>query len=168
MAVHASHCGVCVHCVCVVCRWRGGSCWGGFDTTAAGEGASNRNLCVNPAYFSPGQWRLFAYYLERYGHMLPDDGSFGIHSVDDMVAVLRSSIVWGYNLLERISCSSGLVSNWWTLPASADEWPWQTANGLVCHNSATDAGAYGPDAVRIPWRVAVSYTHLTLPTILLV
>ena len=41
--------------------WRGGSCWGGYDT-AVNEGArsDNRNLCLAPAYFSPGQWRLFA------------------------------------------------------------------------------------------------------------
>ena len=35
--------------------------------------------------------------------------------------------------------------------------PWDNAHGLSCHNSATDAGAYGADAVRIPWRVALDY-----------
>ena len=64
--------------------WRGGSCWGGFDTTAAGEGAENRNLCINPAYFSPGQWRLFANYVKRHAHLLPSDLPV---SADDLAEV---------------------------------------------------------------------------------
>ena len=72
--------------------------------------------------------------------------------------VLTSAIVWGYNLLQRISCDNGMVTNWWTLPSAPHEWPWQTSpSGLLCHNSATEAGEYGPDAVRIPWRVALDY-----------
>lgn len=78
------------------------------------------------------------------------------HTAAALIAVLESAIVWGYNLLEHISCSNGLVSNWWTLPPG-DAWPWATANGLECHNSATEAGAYGADAVRIPWRVTLDY-----------
>ena len=48
--------------------WRGGSCWGGYDMPAS-EGATsdNRNLCLAPAYFSPGQWRLFAKYVTSKG-----------------------------------------------------------------------------------------------------
>ena len=77
-------------------------------------------------------------------------------STADLVRVLEAAIVWGYNLLARISCANGLVSNWWTLPGGRT-WPWDNAHGLTCHNSATDAGAYGADAVRIPWRVALDY-----------
>ena len=40
-------------------------------------------------------------------------------SVEDLVAVLRSAITWGYNLLHRIACDNGLVTNWWTLPSSS-------------------------------------------------
>ena len=135
--------------------WRGGSCWGGYDMRVTeGAASDNRNLCLAPAYFSPGQWRLFIKYLERYGDaFLPAEI---LYSSADLVGVLRSAIVWGYNLLQRISCPSGLVSNWWTLP-SGHTWPWQNPHGLSCHNSATDAGAYGADAVRIPWRVALDY-----------
>ena len=78
--------------------------------------------------------------------------------VDDLVAVLESAIVWGYNLLQRISCGNGIVSNWWSLP-QGDVWPWahEPKRGLQCHNSATAAGEYGADAVRIPWRVTLDY-----------
>ena len=138
--------------------WRGGSCWGGFDTTAAGDGAENRNLCLNPAYFSPGQWRLFANYVQRYSHLLPPDI---LVTAEELSQVLRSAVVWGYNLLYRIACPNGLVTNWWTLPSSPAAWPWETApgggGGLRCFNSATAAGEYGPDAVRIPWRVALDF-----------
>ena len=48
------------------------------------------------------------------------------------------------------------VTNWWTLPPG-NAWPWASRDGLVCHNSATEAGGYGADAVRIPWRVALDY-----------
>ena len=50
------------------------------------------------------------------------------------------------------------MTNWWTLP-TGHEWPWKAVRGggLYCSNSATDAGAYGADAVRIPWRVALDY-----------
>jgi len=54
-------------------------------------------------------------------------------------------------MLYRVSCSSGLVTNWWSLPNSG--WPWQ--GKLLCANSGTAAGAYGADACRIPWRVAL-------------
>ena len=49
------------------------------------------------------------------------------------------------------------MTNWWTLPGG-NTWPWDNpGKGLSCHNSATDAGSYGADAVRIPWRVALDY-----------
>eukprot|EP00727_Mastigamoeba_balamuthi_P008442 m51a1_g422 hypothetical protein (993) ;mRNA; r:19240-23273 len=124
--------------------WRGGSCWGGYDTSS---GDANRDMCVAPAYFSPAQWRLFARYVEKYPQYVPTGfTSQGISTVID------SAITWGYNLLNRISCSSGIVSNWWTLPAGSN-WPW---NGkLQCTNSGTAAGEYGSDACRMPWRVAL-------------
>lgn len=163
--------------------WRGGSCWGGYDLTSTDTAVNNRNLCIAPAYFSPGQvsrhlvrsltpilsssqtratssarisklsrtclcrrslasqWRLFARYLTRHQDLLPFEL---LHTAEDMVAVIESAIVWGYNLLNRISCSNGLISNWWTLPIG-NAWPWASGakNGLRCSNSATDAGAYG-------------------------
>jgi len=123
--------------------WRGGSCWGGYDTTS---GDLNRDLCINPSYFSPGQWRLFNKYLQKYPQYIPSP--FNLTGLSE---VITSSIVWGYNTLNRISCDSGLVSNWWSLPNSG--WPW---NGkLFFANSGTAAGAYGADACRIPWRVAL-------------
>ena len=134
--------------------WRGGSCWGGWDESIGGYGATDRNLCVAPAYFAPAQWRLFSKYLQRHGHLLPP---LLTHSADELSAVLHSAIVWGYNLLQRIACPNGLVSNWWKLPASRDAWPWSTEHGLSCHNSATAAGEYGADAARIPWRVSLDY-----------
>ena len=48
--------------------WRGGTCWGGLE---GGSGASDRDLCIAPAYFSPGQWRLFAKYLLRHAELMP-------------------------------------------------------------------------------------------------
>lgn len=123
--------------------WRGGSCWGGYDTSS---GDDNRDLCINPSYFAPGQWRLFRNYMIKYKEHVPTE-----FKVDDLVNVFNSSLVWGYNTLNRISCDSGLVSNWWTLPDSG--WPW--AGKLKCANSGTNAGDYGADACRIPWRVAL-------------
>ena len=139
------------HSLQTIWLWRGGSCWGGYDTSARGD-AANRNLCVAPAYFSPGQWRLFARYLQKHARLLPD--SIG-HSASQLSEVLLSAITWGYNLLHRISCPNGLVSNWWTLPGEPSKWPWQ--GRLLCKNSGTAAGEYGPDAVRIPWRVALDF-----------
>jgi hypothetical protein len=127
--------------------WRGGSCWGGYDRSATGYGASDRNMCIAPAYFSPGQWRLFAKYVSRHSDLVPAG-----HRAAQIAEVLLSSVTWGYNLLNRISCSNGLVSNWWSL---GEAWPWQ--GKLLCANSATRAGAYGADAVRIPWRVVLDY-----------
>ena len=127
--------------------WRGGSCWGGYDTHSTG---ADRNLCINPAYFSPGQWRLFRDYLLRFPQHVPHG-----RSAQQLAAVLNASIVWGYNTLQRIACESGLVSNWWTLPAAPGRWPWE--GELKCANSGTSAGAYYSDASRIPWRVALDY-----------
>ena len=117
--------------------WRGGSCWGGFDQSSP---KPERNNCLNPAYFSPGQWRLFRDYLAAHPQHVPAP-----HTAESLGVVLNSSIVWGYNTLSRISCANGLVSNWWTLPKDKG-WPW---NGkLDCANSGTSAGAYYPDASR--------------------
>ena len=137
--------------------WRGGSCWGGYDKSATGYGASSRNMCIAPAYFSPGQWRLFAKYISRHSHLVPAAAG---HSAMQIADVLLSSVTWGYNLLNRISCSNGLVSNWWTL---GEAWPWE--GKLLCANSATRAGAYGADAVRIPWRVVLDYLWFPEETI---
>ena len=66
--------------------WRGGSCWGGYDM-AVTEGArsDNRNLCIAPAYFSPGQWRFFARYLEKHGErLLPVEL---LYNADNMIKV---------------------------------------------------------------------------------
>jgi len=128
--------------------WRGGSCWGGYDTSSPGTNGANRNLCINPAYFSPGQWRLFRDYLKAHSKYVPRG-----FTAEELGTVLDSAIVWGYNTLNRISCDNGLVSNWWTLPDQG--WPWD--GSLSCANSGTSAGAYYSDASRIPWRVALDY-----------
>ena len=52
---------------------------------------------------------MFARYLEAYGDELPSEVG---PSASELVAVLEAAIVWGYNLLARISCPNGLVSNW--------------------------------------------------------
>jgi hypothetical protein len=123
--------------------WRGGSCWGGYDTTS---GDPNRDLCINPSYFSPGQYRLFRNYLKKYPTYIPTG-----YNLTELTDVIESSITWGYNTLNRIACDNGLVTNWWSLPTSG--WPW---NGkLLCANSGTAAGAYGADACRTPWRIAL-------------
>ena len=54
------------------------------------------------------------------------------YTADELGAVLDSAIVWGYNTLHRVSCASGVVSNWWTVPDAG--WPW--AGELKCANSA--------------------------------
>jgi len=127
--------------------WRGGSCWGGYDTSSLGQ-PEDRNLCIAPAYFSPGQWRVFKEYLAAHSEMVPSP-----YTAEDLGRVLESAIVWGYNTLARISCDNGLVSNWWTVPNQG--WPYE--GGLKCANSGTSAGAYYSDAARIPWRIALDY-----------
>jgi len=112
--------------------WRGGSCWGGYDTSSPGTNGANRNLCINPAYFSPGQWRLFRDYLQAHSKYVPRG-----YTADELGTVL----------------DTGLVSNWWTLPDQG--WPWDGT--LTCANSGTSAGAYYSDASRIPWRIALDY-----------
>ena len=165
------HTGDIPHSLRTIWLWRGGSCWGGYDLRSTDTAVTNRNLCMAPAYFSPGQWRLFARYLTLHKDLLPfghessDEDGFMLsahvkasqtYTAEAMVEVLESAIVWGYNTLNRISCSNGMVTNWWTLP-QGDVWPWDNPHGLKCSNSATDAGAYGADAVRIPWRIALDY-----------
>ncbi|KAL1500116.1 hypothetical protein AB1Y20_012789 [Prymnesium parvum] len=125
--------------------WRGGTCWGGYDTSSPSE---DRSLCIAPAYFSPGQWRMFRDYLTKYRHLVPSP-----HSAAELTRVLDSAITWGYNTLHRISCFNGLVSNWWSVPDQG--WPWH--GKLQCHNSGTPAGEYGADAARMPWRVVLDY-----------
>lgn len=125
--------------------WRGGTCWGGYDTSS---GSQDRNLCIAPAYFSPGQWRLFRDYIIKNEKFLPST-----IAANEMVRVLNSAVTWGYNTLQRIACANGIVSNWWTVPD--DGWPWN--GGLLCHNSGTPAGAYGADAARMPWRILLDY-----------
>lgn len=129
----------------VMYLWRGGTCWGGYDKSSDSE---DRNLCIAPAYFSPGQWRLFRDYVIEYAHLVPSP-----HDSVQVARVLQSAITWGYNTLQRISCPNGLVSNWWSIPDSG--WPWQ--GSLKCKNSGTAAGAYGADAARMPWRVVLDY-----------
>ncbi|CAK0888031.1 unnamed protein product, partial [Prorocentrum cordatum] len=127
--------------------WRGGTCWGGYDTSAEGD-ADNRNLCINPAYFSPGEWRAFSKFLLKHPDLVPAP-----YEAAALAAVLDSAIAWGYNTLMRISCGNGLVSNWWSVPDNG--WPWK--GELKCTNSGTAAGAYYSDAARIPWRVTLDY-----------
>jgi len=87
-----------------------------------------------------------SFLLTKYKNLIPSG-----FNLNDLTNVLNSSIVWGYNLISKISCNSGLVTNWWSLPNSG--WPW---NGkLFCANSGTAAGAYGADACRTPWRIAL-------------
>lgn len=127
--------------------WRGGSCWGGYDTSSP-DLPEDRNLCINPAYFSPGEWRLFQAYLSMHSQFVPAP-----YTANELVEVLESAIVWGYNTINRIACPTGLVSNWWTVPNQG--WPWK--GGLKCKNSGTESGAYYSDAARLPWRVALDY-----------
>mmetsp|Transcript_1633 Transcript_1633/g.3442 ORF Transcript_1633/g.3442 Transcript_1633/m.3442 type:complete len:735 (+) Transcript_1633:79-2283(+) len=129
----------------VMWLWRGGTGWGGYDTSS---GSDMRDLCINPAYFSPGQWRLFSEYLLLYPEYVPAP-----YNADDLRKVLSSAITWGYNTLNRISCSNGLVSNWWTV--SDTDFPWK--GRLQCHNSGTAAGQYYSDASRLPWRVVLDH-----------
>jgi len=125
--------------------WRTGTCGGGFDRTSHDV---NHDLCLSPGYFSPGQWRLFQRYLKKHAALVPAP-----YSADKLGEVLESAIVWGYNMLQRIACPNGIVSNWWSLPAKG--WPYQ--GKLQCSNSGTQAGAYYSDAARIPWRVVLDY-----------
>lgn len=125
--------------------WRTGTCGGGFDQSSNDP---NHDLCISPGYFAPGQWRLFQRYLREHAHLVPEP-----HTAEKLGEVLESSIVWGYNMVRKISCDNGLVSNWWSLPKSG----WPHEGKLQCSNSGTEAGAYYSDAARIPWRVVLDY-----------
>ena len=95
-------------------------------------------LALPPARCRPAATRLEgldAPHAARRRQHLPSS----LPPAEELAEVLNSSITWGYNLLERISCESGLVSNWWKMPAAG--WPWR--GDLTCANSGTLAGGDG-------------------------
>ena len=102
------------------------------------EASSVQNIVVNPSYFSPYSFKLFAKVDTTPGH--------------DWQALADNS----YSLLTSLSAnmlgstkSSGLPPNWITM---------NRVTGEVIPNASPNLDTnYGYDAFRIPWRLALDY-----------
>jgi len=102
----------------------------------AGNWASGGDkIIVNPSYFSPYAWRLFAQVDKNNWNSLIDPG---------------------YRLLSRISennldksTTSGLPPDWVAVYKNDGRAEATNMNGLTTN--------YGYDAIRIPWRIAIDY-----------
>jgi len=91
-------------------------------------------------------------------------------TLTEMLEAFDSAVVAGYNIMYYSSCSSGTVSNWVGVEAPCDDddqlncpgvpWkhtPWVGADGGTCAQSGTRFGAFGADASRAAWRIAMDY-----------
>jgi len=152
-----------------------GSMWGGLLPPHGKFKTKQQPWCYSPGYFAPAHFRTFrdfvtAHWQVEHNEYLPRflDGS--PTSMQGMTAALDSAVTAGYNILRLSSCPSGSVSNWVGVKAPCkhdDElncegvpWahtPYVGAEGGECSESGTHFGAFGPDASRAAWRIAMDY-----------
>jgi endo-1,4-beta-D-glucanase Y len=101
---------------------------GGVQVVKPGDGF-NDVTCVNPSYFAPGYFRAFGRFTT--------DAAFWNKVADDSYATLNA----------LSNGTTGLVPNWGHTDKSAP-------HGECARN---EAGLYGYDAARTPWRIATDY-----------
>ncbi len=101
------------------------------------EQNSTGTIVVNPSYFSPYAYRLFAKVDQAHDWM-------GV--VDSSYSILNDASTDGLNT----SSSSSLPPNWVLVD--------RQGGSLHASPDATLDTNYGYDAMRIPWRIALDYT----------
>jgi len=153
---------------------KGGSQWGGLLPPSGKYSSAQQAWCYNPSYFAPGHYRSFrdfarAHWRPAFDAYLPPRLGGAPTSLADLVLALNGAVNAGYNMLYRSSCPSGTVANWVGAKAecasddtlSCDGVPWATTPYVgergTCTASGTAFGAWGADASRTPWRIAVDY-----------
>jgi hypothetical protein len=153
---------------------KGGSQWGGLLSDTGKFASSQAGGCYNPSYFAPGHYRTFrdfvaTHWTSGFESYLPSHLDGTATSSSELQAAFDGAIVGGYNLLQHSSCDSGVVANWVgsDAPCSSDDEigcagvPWANTpyvgSSGTCMASGTAWGAWGADASRTPWRIAMDY-----------
>jgi hypothetical protein len=153
---------------------KGGSQWGGLLSDGGNFASSQAGGCYNPSYFAPGHYRAFRDFVKNHWQAsfdayLPASLDGTASSAQDLQAALDGAVLGGYNLLSRSSCDSGVVANWVgsAAPCASDDdlhcagVPWANTpfvgSSGTCSASGTAWGAWGADASRAPWRIAMDY-----------
>jgi len=102
-------------------------------------------------------------------HYLPPHLSGKKSTVDELTEAFDGAVTAGYNILYYSSCVSGSASNWVGVKAECESKadlsckgvPWATTPYVgedgQCTASGTAFGAYGAEASRTPWRVALDF-----------
>lgn len=157
---------------------KGGSLWGGLTPEEGPHKTEMQPWCYSPSYFAPGHYRLFREFAEQrwkpeFDSYLPLRLDSSQTTRDELVEAFTGAITGGYNLLFRSSCDSGAVANWVGSRAPCEDptalscpgVPWAETPYIGRHGnctaSGTTFGAYGADASRAPWRVAMDYVLYT-------
>lgn len=156
---------------------KGGSQWGGLLPDDGKFKSAQGAGCYNPSYFAPAHYRTFRNFVSDHWKSdfktyLPKYISGGLTSSVELQRAFDGAVIAGYNLLERSSCPSGTVANWvgsksvcstGDLSCAGVPWadtPFVGADG-TCSASGTPWGAWGADASRTPWRIAMDYVLFT-------
>jgi hypothetical protein len=152
-----------------------GSMWGGLTPPHGKYKTSQQPWCYSPGYFAPAHYRTFRDFLKRHWHSafkdyLPPHLDGSKSTLEEILEALDSAVLAGYNLMYYSSCSSGTVSNWVGVEAPCEDdeqlhcagvpWkhtPWVGPDGGTCEQSGTRFGAFGADASRAAWRIAMDY-----------
>lgn len=152
-----------------------GSMWGGLTPPKGTFKTSSQPWCYSPGYFAPAHYRTFRDFAQKhwdtsFDDYLPMSVDGSRPTLDDMLDAFDSAVTAGYNILYYSSCDSGTVSNWVGVeaPCAKDDQlscagvPWQYtpyigAAGGKCSQSGTAFGAFGADASRTHWRIAMDY-----------
>lgn len=152
-----------------------GSMWGGLLPATGKYKSKQEPWCYSPGYFAPAHYRTMRNFVndhwkEAFNDYLPKHEDGTLTSAKELSAAFDSAVIAGYNILWFSSCESGAVSNWVGVESACstdDElncpgvpWkhtPWVGANGGECQQSGTRFGAFGAEASRTAWRVAMDY-----------
>jgi len=152
-----------------------GSMWGGLTPPHGKYKTSQQAWCYSPGYFAPAHYRTFRDFLKRHWRKnfkdyLPPHLDGSKSTLKEMLEAFDSAVVAGYNIMYYSSCSSGTVSNWVGVEAPCEHdsqlhcpgvpWkhtPYVGSEGGTCAQSGTRFGAFGADASRSAWRMAMDY-----------
>mmetsp|Transcript_12904 Transcript_12904/g.45752 ORF Transcript_12904/g.45752 Transcript_12904/m.45752 type:complete len:656 (-) Transcript_12904:162-2129(-) len=153
---------------------KGGSDWGGVLPTDGKFHTSHVPWCYSPGYFAPSHYRMMRAFAVNnwrttFNSYLPPTLEGVSTTVGMLTEAFDGAVVAGYNILYYSSCSSGATSNWVGVKSDCAKegdlhcegvpWastPWVGESG-TCTASGTTFGAYGAEASRTPWRIAMDF-----------
>jgi len=152
-----------------------GSMWGGLLPESGSYKTKQQPWCYSPGYFAPAHYRTMRdfvlwHWRPEFDDYLPAHQNRKPSTLHELIEAFASAIDAGYNILYYSSCASGSVSNWVGVKAACADpeqlncpgvpWehtPWVGPTGGTCAQSGTTFGAFGADASRSAWRVAMDY-----------